>query len=396
MLTNVEMLLVFLGMIVGGALGWFAAKARSAGEVARLDATLRAAREGEARLEGSLRALTMEARVQTQDAVADAVAPLHDALLRYERRVSELERDRVGAYEALREQVRAMHDVSGELRTETRQLVAALRAPQVRGRWGEHQLRRIVEAAGMLEHCDFDEQVTGITDGATVRPDLVVRLHGGKRVVVDAKVPFDGYLGAMEARDDASRNAHLGQHAKQLRAHVDALAAKSYWAAFEPAPEFVVLFVPADAFLDAALRADPVLLEHAFARNVVLATPATLIALLRTVAYAWRQESLTHNALAVHALGRELYTRLSTMGDHLARVGTSLGAAVTSYNRAVGSLESRVLVSARKLAELGVSGEELPTPAQVETAPRQLQAADLVDSEYEALLAALREEPPST
>jgi DNA recombination protein RmuC len=394
MLTNVELLLVILGIVVGGALGWFAARARSAGEVARLDATLSAARDGEARLEGSLRALTMEARVHTQDAVADAVAPLHEALLRYERRVSELERDRVGAYESLREQVRAMHDVSGELRTETRQLVAALRAPQVRGRWGEHQLRRIVEAAGMLEHCDFSEQVTGAIDGATVRPDLVVRLHGGRQVVVDAKVPFEGYLGAMEARDEASRDTHLAQHAKQLRAHVDALAAKSYWAAFEQAPEFVVLFVPADAFLDAALKADPVLLEHAFARNVVLATPATLVALLRTVAYSWRQESLTHNAVAVHALGRELYTRLATMGEHLARVGTSLGTAVSSYNKAVGSLESRVLVSARKLAELGISGDELPSPAPVETAPRQLQAADLVDSEYEALLAALQEDPP--
>ncbi len=371
-----------VGAAVGVALGWFAARARSAGEVARLDATLQATREGEARLEGSLRALTMEARNQTQDAVADAVAPLHEVLQRYERRVNDLERERVGAYEALREQVRAMHDVSGELRTETRHLVSALRAPQVRGRWGEHQLRRIVEAAGLLEHCDFDEQVTGATDDAVVRPDLVVRLHGGRHVVVDAKVPFDAYLGAMESRDDAARGTFLSQHARQLRAHVDALSAKAYWKAFEPAPEFVVLFVPADTFLDAALQSDPTLLEHAFTRNVVLATPATLIALLRTVAYAWRQEALTRNAVAVHTLGRELYSRLSTMGEHLAKVGTSLGGAVASYNKAVGSLEARVLVSARKLAELGVSGEELATPVQVEIAPRQL-----VDGDYAALLA---------
>jgi DNA recombination protein RmuC len=390
----VELLLVILGLIVGVALGWFAARSRSAGEVARLDATLQAARDGEARLEGSLRALTLEARAQTQDAVGDAVAPLHETLLRYERRVNDLERDRVGAYESLREQVRAMHEVSGELRTETRQLVSALRAPQVRGRWGEHQLRRIVEAAGLLEHCDFDEQVTGATEAAVVRPDLVVRLHGGRQVVVDAKVPFDAYLNAMEARDDASRAALLTQHARQLRAHVDALAAKTYWEAFQPAPEFVVLFVPADTFLDAALQHDAVLMEHAFARNVVLATPATLIALLRTLAYAWRQEALARNALAVHTLGRELYARLSTMGDHLARVGTSLGGAVASYNKAVGSLEARVLVSARRLAELGVSAEDLETPAQVEVAPRQVQAAELVDSEYQALLATLREPPP--
>lgn len=383
---NVEILLVLVGLAIGVALGWFAARSRSMTQIARLDATLQATRDGESRLESSLRALTLEARGQTQDAVADAVTPLHEALLRYERRIVELERDRVGAYEALREQVRSMHEVSGELRTETRQLVSALRAPQVRGRWGEHQLRRIVEAAGMLDHCDFDEQVTAPTEEGSVRPDMIVRLHGGRRVVVDAKVPFDAYLSAMEERDGSTRDAHLVRHAKQLRAHVDALSAKSYWAAFEPTPEFVVLFIPADTFFDAALQRDPMLLEHAFTRNIVIATPATLIALLRTVAYAWRQESLARNAVAVHTLGKELYTRLSTMGDHLARVGTSLGVAVSSYNKAVGSLEARVLVSARKLADLGVSGEQLETPPQVETAPRQVQAGELVDSEYEALL----------
>ena len=382
-----------LGVVVGVALGWLAARAKSAAEVARLDATLTAARDGEARLTGSLRALTYEARAQTQDAVADAVAPLHEALLRYERRVAELERDRVGAYEGLREQVRTMYQVSGELRTETRQLVAALRAPQVRGRWGEHQLRRIVEAAGMLEHCDFAEQVTASTDNGVVRPDMVVRLHGGRQVVVDAKAPFEAYLAAMEARDESTRDAHLAQHAKHMRGHVDALAAKAYWSAFVQTPEFVVLFVPADPFLDAALQRDPTLLEHAFARNVVLATPATLVALLRTVAYAWRQEALARNAIVVHTLGRELYTRLSTMGEHWAKVGTSLAGAVTAYNKAVGSLEARVLVSARKLAELGVSADELTTPTQVELAPRQVQANELVDSEYAAMLADLRDEP---
>jgi DNA recombination protein RmuC len=390
MLSNVDVLLVIVGLLAGGALGWLAARARSAAEVARLDATLRATREGEARLEQSLRALSYEASGQTQAAVARAVAPLQEALLRYERRVAELERDRVGAYESLREQVRAMHEVSGELRTETRQLVAALRAPQVRGRWGEHQLRRIVEAAGMLEHCDFAEQVSAATDRGTVRPDLVVRLHGGRRVVVDAKAPFEAYLSAMEARDEPSRHALLDQHAKHLRGHVDALAGKAYWAAFEPTPEFVVLFVPADPFLDAALQREPALLEYAFARNVVLATPATLMALLRTVAYAWRQEALARNAVAVHTVGKELYARLSTMGEHLSKVGSSLGSAVTAYNRAVGSLEARVLVSARKLAELGVSGDEIPPPAQVEVAARALQAPELVDSEYASLLAELR------
>jgi DNA recombination protein RmuC len=383
----VAVVLLLVGLVVGAALGWLAARSRSAAEVARLDATLRATREGEARLEQSLRALTYESHEQSQAAVAEAVAPLRESLNRYEERVAQLDRDRVGAYEALREQVRSMAEVSGELRTETRQLVAALRAPQVRGRWGEHQLRRIVEAAGMLEHCDFSEQVSATTDAGGVRPDLVVRLHGGRQVVVDAKVPFDAYLGAMEAREDSVRDSRLSQHARQLRAHVDQLSAKNYWTAFEQSPEFVVLFVPADPFLDAALQRDPSLMEHAFRRNVVLATPATLVALLRTVAYAWRQEALARNAATVHTVARELYGRLSTMGEHLAKVGTSLGGAVTAYNRAIGSLEARVLVSARRLADLGVSGEELTVPAQVELAPRALQAPELVDNEYQALLA---------
>src|SRR5690606_27722258 len=214
----------------------------------------------------------------------------------------------------------------------TRQLVSALRAPQVRGRWGEHQLRRIVEAAGMVEHCDFAEQVTATADGRVVRPDLVVSLAGGKQIVVDAKAPFSAYLEAMEARDEQTRNHHLANHARHLRAHVDQLAAKSYWSAFDTTPEFVVLFVPADPFLDAALQRDPTLLEHALARNVVIATPATPMALLRTVAYAWRQEALARNAATVPALARELYARLATLGDHVSRLDGSLAGAVTAYN----------------------------------------------------------------
>jgi len=376
-ISTVAVVVVCLG--AGGALGWLAAQARSATEVARLDATLRATRDGEGRLEQSMRVLSYEATAHSQEAVARAIAPLHETLRRYERRVAELEHDRVDSYAELREQVRAMSTVSGELRTETKQLVAALRAPQVRGRWGEHQLRRIIEAAGMLEHCDFAEQVTAATDHQGVRPDLVVRLHGGRSVVVDAKAPFDAYLSAMEARAERSRDHHLDAHARHLRAHVDALAAKTYWSAFDQTPEFVVLFIPADPFLDAALQRDPTLLEHAFSRDIVLATPATLIALLRTVAYAWRQETLARNAVAVHALARDLHGRLATLGEHVTKLGNALGGAVTAYNRAVGSLEARVLVSARKLADLGVSGDELAAPPQVEVAPRQPQAPEFVD-----------------
>jgi DNA recombination protein RmuC len=370
---------VLVCLAVGAALGWLAGRLRAATDIARLEATVRAGRDGEARFEQSMKALSYEATAQSHEAVARAIAPLHETLRRYEQRVAELEHERVDAYAELREQVRAMGAVSGELRTETKQLVAALRAPQVRGRWGEHQLRRIVEAAGMLEHCDFAEQVTATTDAQGVRPDMLVRLHGGRSVVVDAKAPFDAYLSAMEARDERTRDAHLDQHARHLRGHVDALAAKAYWTAFESTPDFVVLFVPADPFLDAALQRDPVLMEHAFTRNVVLATPATLVALLRTVAFSWRQEALAHNAAAVHSLARELYGRLSTLGDHVGKVGSSLSGAVIAYNKAVGSLESRVLVSARKLAEMGVSDDDLVTPAQVELAPRQPQAPELVD-----------------
>jgi len=373
--------LMIIGLVVGVALGWLAARARSAGDIARLDATLQATRAGEERLAQSLRALSHEASRDQHESLAHLLRPLQDTIDRYERRITELEGDRVDAYAELRTEVRQMQGLSHALRGETAQLVAALRAPQVRGRWGEHQLRRIVEAAGMLEHCDFDEQVTARADGRGVRPDLVVHLSGGRQVVVDSKAPFDAYLSAMEARDERGRDEHLDMHAKHLRAHVEQLAAKTYWQAFDQTPEFVVLFIPADTFLDAALQRDASLLEYAFARDVVLATPATLVALLRTIAYVWRQDALARNAVAVHTMGRELYTRLSTMASHFARVGTSLGGAVTAYNRAVGSLESRVLVSARKFAELGISADVLATPLQVELAPRQSQFPELLDAD---------------
>lgn len=375
-MTEVTLLLVGLG--VGIALGVLGARSRAAVQVARLEATLAASQAGEARLEQSMRALTFEATAQSQEAVARAVAPLHETLQRYEQRVAELERARVGAYSELRTQLGQVHEASTALRAEAGQLVAALRSPQVRGRWGEHQLRRVVEAAGLLEHCDFAEQVSITGDQGAQRPDLVVQLYGGRRIVVDAKAPLDAYLSAMEARDQRVRDHQLDQHARHLRSHVEALGAKRYWASVEQSPDFVVLFLPADPFLDAALARDATLLEHAFGRNVVLATPATLVALLRTIAFSWRQEALTEHAVEVHRLGRELYSRLASLADHLSKVGSSLGSAVTAYNRAIGSLESRVLVSARRFTDLGVTGEPLPTPAQVELAPRQPQAPELV------------------
>lgn len=374
-----SLIMLIVGLVIGVVLGLLIARSRASTEIARLDATLRATREGEERLSHALRALGHEAARDQQLQMSRLIAPLEESLRRYEQRVVELERERVDAYAELRTEVRQVQGISSELRTETSQLVAALRAPQVRGRWGEHQLRRIVEAAGMLEHCDFDEQVSAKTDNGGIRPDLVVRMSAERRIVVDAKAPFDAYLTAMETRDEASRNEHLARHSKALRGHVDTLASKAYWTGFSSAPEFTVLFVPADPFLDAALQRDPMLLEHAFSRNIVLATPATLVALLRTIAFAWRQEKLAESALAVHTLGRDLYTRLSTMGSHFAKLGTSLGSAVLSYNKAMGSLESRVLVSARKLADLGVSGDPLAPPLQLEVVPRQLQSTEFIE-----------------
>ena len=318
---------------------------------------------------GSVSAGDLAAR---QLAIETMVAPLRSTLDKVQEQLHEVERSRAGSQASLLEQLGSMRQTSENLRMETAQLVTALRAPQVRGRWGELQLERTVEAAGMSEHIDYVTQASSTTEDGTLRPDLVIHLVGGKNVIVDSKVAFAGYLEAMEARDDATRAARLKAHARHLRDHIDSLAAKSYWERFTPSPEFVVCFIPADAFLDAALKEEPGLLEHAFSRDVVLATPSTLVALLRTVAYTWRQDALASNAAEVHQLGRELYQRLATMGGHVDKLGRSLGAAVTSYNQTVASLESRVLVSARKLSELKVVGpnEQLEAPEQLTLAPR--------------------------
>lgn len=334
--------------------------------------------------ETRLAAATKDARVdlnQRQLALEHLIAPVRDTLDKVEGQIRTVEKDRVGAHQALLDQIGTMRSSSEELRAETRQLVTALRAPQVRGRWGEMQLRRVVEAAGMVGHVDFDEQATSTTEDGTLRPDLVVRLAGGKNVVVDSKVPFLGFLQAMECRDETERTDRLRAHARHLRDHVNKLSAKAYWERFDPAPEFVVLFVPADTFLNAALEQEPGTLEYAFDKNVVIATPSTLIALLRTVAYTWRQDALADNARQVLKLGRELHNRLATMGGHIQGVGKALDTAVQRYNQAVSSLESRVLVTARRFAELRVTDEELVTPTQVEKAAREVAAPILVAGE---------------
>ncbi len=318
---------------------------------------------------------------QRRSAFEQLLTPLRDQLQRYEDGIRSLESQRHTAYAGLSERVRQLTELQEKLQAETRNLVTALRAPATRGRWGELQLRRVVEMAGMLAHCDFEEQVTTPGDeGRSIRPDLVVNLPGAKQVIVDAKVPLQAFLDANDATDEESRRAHLTSHARQVRAHVDALARKAYWQQFESAPDFVVAFIPGEPLLSTAVEFDPALLEYAFANHVVLATPTTLITLLRTVAYGWQQESLAENAREVQQMARELYKRLATFGEHMAKTGKSLSGAVESYNRAVGSLERTVLPQARRFQELGVVGgadRALPELDQLEATTRLVQTPEI-------------------
>ena len=315
----------------------------------------------------------------SQRATAQAVQPVRESLDRFGDRLRELEASRIEWHAQLREQVDAVRLTSDSLRKETASLATALRRPQVRGRWGEMHLKRTAELAGMLDHCDFDLQVSVAAGGTSQRPDMVVRLAGDKQVVVDSKVPLDAYLDAAEATDDAVAAEHLRRHVRQLRTHVDQLAAKSYWSQFEQTPEFVVLFVPGEAIMSAALEADPTLLEHAAAQKVVLATPTTLIALLRTVAYAWTQEQLARNAREIHAVAREMYDRIGTVAGHVDRLGRSLEGTVRAYNDAVSSLESRLMITARRFNALHVTDAPIDPPRLVESTPRTLTAPELVD-----------------
>jgi DNA recombination protein RmuC len=351
--TVVPLLLVLVvGVLLGAALGALWARSRS---TAVADTTLRA----------------LESRAADHAVVKEGLDRLHDQM-------RDLEHQRVSWQSQLKQQVDEVRHSTDSLRRETTALSTALRKPQVRGRWGELHLRKAVEVAGLVSRCDFAEQVSVRNDDGLVRPDLVVHLAGGKQVVVDAKVPLDAFLDATGADSDEERDAHLARHARQLRHHVDTLAAKAYWRALPSTPEFVVLFVPGESFLSAALEAEPTLLEYAASRQVVLSTPTTLIALLRTVSYAWTQAALADKARDIHELGRELYDRISVMGGHLDKLGRSLTSAVGAYNRAIGSLETRVLTSARRFADMEVSDDELVSPAPVAEVARPLTAAELM------------------
>jgi DNA recombination protein RmuC len=308
------------------------------------------------------------------------LAPLHDALVRVERQVGTLERDRVEQFSQVSVRLADVMTSTDALRSQTASLVGSLNASTIRGHWGEVQLRRVLEHAGMLARCDFEEQVGAVSShNRGVRPDVVVHLPGEKVLVIDAKVPMTAFLKAQaDGIDSAERSRLLSAHATSLRGHVDCLATKAYWSAFTNTPEMVVCFIPGDAILAAALAADPSLFEYAQTRRVVLASPGTLLALLRTVAFTWQQDALTANAQLLLKLGSELYSRLGTLGSHATRMGASLQKSVESYNALVGTLESRVMVTARKMHELGLAEEALPGNGPVETAPRPLTASELI------------------
>jgi DNA recombination protein RmuC len=404
-----------LGLILGAVIGLLYARGRQADSAAELtgraraaDERARAAEERAALMDGQLaerfQALSAQAldastrrflemaegrlgaanaraagELETRRAAVEhLVSPLKETLARVEAQLRDSDAARRASHAALTEQVAIARQSSEQLRTQTQALVTALRRPEARGRWGEMQLRRVVELAGMAARCDFDEQVGVTTDEGAQRPDMVIRLAGGKNIVVDSKVSLAAYLEAAESGDESVRDARLGAHARHLREHVDRLAAKAYWAALSPAPEFVVLFIPGEAFLAPALEHDSSLLEHAITHKVHIATPTTLVTMLRTAQYAWQQEALSENARAVFDLGRELYDRIASMGKHVDGLGKALTTAVSSYNRTIGSLEGRVLVSARKLNELGVVDAELKPPTPVEETVRALSAPDLI------------------
>ncbi|HUR19705.1 MAG TPA: DNA recombination protein RmuC [Vicinamibacterales bacterium] len=391
----------FLFLLVGLALGaaaasiWFLlGRQRLIADQARLTAELDAARrlaedqrqvvaDTQTRLRESFAALSQDAlRENRTDFVQRAEAllqPMRETLSKVQVQVATADRDRAGSYQAMTSQLSGLVQSQELLRQTTDRLSQALRSPNARGKWGEMQLRRIVEMSGMLEHCDFEEQPQATTEsGARQTPDMIVRLPGNASIVIDSKVPIDAYLRAAQARDEGDRDKELGAHARQVREHIRSLGSKQYWTQFQPSPEFVVMFLPIEPLLAAAFERDATLLEFASTVRVVPATPMTLMAVLRAVSYGWKQQQLAVNAEEIQQLGRELYDRLATMVEHLDRVGTNIKQAADSYDRFIGSLEQKVLPSARRFKELGVtSTKELEAPDPLRLAMRKVQKGEL-------------------
>ncbi len=364
-----------VGVLLGGLAVWLFLRERAA-------AHRRAADE----VAATFRSLSAEALQQNTDSflrlAQTQLQPIAVTLKTFDEKTQALDQERQRAYGSLTEQVRSVAEGQERLRAETGNLRTALRAPHVRGRWGEIQLKRVVELAGMLQHCDFEEQATTRDgDGSLLIPDLVVNLPGGKRVVVDAKAPLAAYLDALEAEDEPARKAHLQLHARQVRDHIGKLAAKRYWQQFEPAPEFVIMFLPDETFFRVACEADAGLLEFGPESGVLTSSPTSLIGLLKVFAYAWQQETIAQDARDIAALGRELYERLGVFASHFSKVGRALGTAVGAYNDATGSLERRLLVTARKFEEHGAASGELGEVEPLEKTPVPLTAAELTRAE---------------
>ena len=364
-----------VGATLGGLAVWLILRER-----------LAAHRRTDDQVSMTFKALSAEALKQSNDSFLQLartqLEPIAGSLKLFDEKTQALDRERQRAYGTLTQQVRSLAEGQDRLRVETGNLRTALRAPHVRGRWGEIQLKRVVELAGMLPHCDFEEQTTATdAEGRMLRPDLVVHLPGGKHVVVDAKAPLAAYLDALEAEDEGGRRLLLQSHARQVRDHITKLAAKRYWQQFEPAPEFVIMFLPDETFFRAACEADPGLIELGPESGVLPSSPTTLIGLLKTLAYAWQQETVAEDAREVATLARELYDRLGVFASHFAKIGRALDTAVGAYNQAAGSLESRMLVTARKFEQHGAASGGLPGVEPLERSPRPLTAVELTRAE---------------
>lgn len=321
-----------------------------------------------------------------KQAIEALLKPINESLKNFGEKVGDIEKARIGSYEALKEQVLSLAEGQTRLRTETGNLARALNTPRVRGSWGEIQLKKVVELAGMLEHCDFEEQQSkDRDDGSRARPDMIVHLPGEKQIIIDAKAPLEGFLAALEAEDKTDKEAKMKRHVRHIRQHIKELGGKSYWEQFENTPEFVVLFLPGESFFSAALEVEPGLIDEGVQQKVILATPTTLIALLKVVSYGWRQENLAQQSREISKLGKEIYDRVSDVAKNWMSVGKGLRNAVESYNKAVNNLESRVLVSARKMKELPIdlSKKELSDSSLIEVVPRELQAPELNDEKSE-------------
>ncbi|GMQ90414.1 MAG: DNA recombination protein RmuC [Gammaproteobacteria bacterium] len=406
-MDNTAILIITLLAVAGlaGAAGWLLARARSQRTIARLETTLemerRSAGEKLAEMEKTFSALSSQALQnnseaflqlaqetlkrfhvqakgeldQKEKAVEHLVNPIREALEKTEQQIRKMENERREAYGALHKHLESLNEAQRMLSSETRNLVQALRRPEVRGRWGEMTLKRLAELAGMVEHCDFFEQQQVVGDEGRLRPDMIVRMPDKREIVVDAKTPLDAYLSAVEAPDDETRKKYLEQHARNVRTRIRELAAKAYWSQFRRAPDFVILFIPGEQFLGAALDIDHDMLEDALRQRVILTTPTSFVALLRAVAYGWRQEVLAANAERIREIGEDLYNRLTTFSEHLSRLGRSLDSAVTQYNKSVGSFQAKVLPGARKFLELGVSeAKPVEEPEQIEKGLREVES----------------------